>query len=121
MIDIYRRYTRLRETLVPYIVGAAREAGASGLPIVRPLAFLDREDPLLLDRWDQYLFGPDLLVAPLWRVGERDREVYFPRGRWRSLWDESVEYQGPATVTLDVPLDTIPVFIRGDAPSPLDG
>ncbi len=118
LIAIYARYTRLRERLLPYIVAAASEA-ARGLPLVRPLPFFDRTDPALLDRWDQYLFGPDLLVAPVWSVGQRAREIYFPRGAWRSLWDESQRYDGPATVTVDVPLDTIPVFIRGDAPSPL--
>lgn len=119
MIEIYRRYTSLREQLLPYIVGAATRAGESGLPIVRPLSFLDRTDPELQDRWDQYLFGPDLLVAPIWRIGQRSREVYFPAGTWRSLWNESERFEGPATVELEAPLDTILVFIRGDAPSPL--
>jgi alpha-D-xyloside xylohydrolase len=114
MIDIYRRYTRLRETMLPYILAAAREAGESGLPIVRPMVFLDRNDPELLDRWDQYLFGPDLLVAPAWRVGQRSRDVYLPRGSWRSLWDETVRYEGPVTISVEAPLDTIPVFVRGE-------
>jgi alpha-glucosidase (family GH31 glycosyl hydrolase) len=119
MIEIYRRYTTLREELLPYIVDAAAQAGKSGLPIVRPLSFLDRTDPNLQDRWDQYLFGPDLLVAPIWRIGQRSREVYFPAGKWRSLWDESSQFEGPATVELNAPLDTILVFIRGDARSPI--
>jgi alpha-glucosidase (family GH31 glycosyl hydrolase) len=119
MIEIYRRYTSLREQLLPYIVDAAAQAGESGLPIVRPLSFLDRNDPELQDRWDEYLFGPDLLVAPIWRVGQRSREVYFPAGSWRSLWDESMRFEGPTTVELEAPLATILVFIRGDAPSPL--
>lgn len=119
MIGIYRRYTRLRAEMLPYIVAAAREAGESGMPIVRPLVFLAPEDPEVLDRWDEYLFGPDLLVAPVWRVGQRSREVYLPAGRWRSLWDESVTHDGPLEITVDVPLDTIPVFIRGDAASPI--
>lgn len=118
MIEIYRRYTRLRHELVPYIVAAAREA-RSGMPLARPLVFLDRNDPELQDRWDQYLFGPDLLVAPVWRIGQRSREVYFPRGRWRNFWDERQVYEGPARVTFPVPLDTILVFVRGDAPHPL--
>lgn len=118
MIDIYRRYTRLREDLNPYIVAAARAAGERGLPIVRPMVFLDRGDPLLRDLWDQYLFGPDLMVAPVWRVGDREREVYFPAGSWRSLWDEGERYEGPVTVT--VPLDVIPVYLRGEVASPLN-
>jgi alpha-glucosidase (family GH31 glycosyl hydrolase) len=119
MIEIYRRYTQLRHGLQAYIVAAAREAGESGMPIVRPLAFLDREDPELQDRWDQYMFGPDLMVAPIWRIRQRSRDVYFPPGTWRSFWNEAERFEGPSTATFDVPLDTILVFIRGGAPSPL--
>jgi len=117
LIDIYRRYTQLRVTLQPYVVAAAREA-ATGLPIVRPMPFLDRTDRKLADRWDQYLFGPDLMVAPVWKVGQRSRPVYFPRGRWRSYWDPSKVYHGPRTVTLEAPLDTILVFERAGAAVP---
>jgi alpha-glucosidase (family GH31 glycosyl hydrolase) len=118
MIEIYRRYTRLRAELQPYLVAAAAEAGATGLPIARPLVFHDREDPRLGDVWDEYLFGPDLLVAPVWRTGARRREVVFPRGSWRSFWDESERYQGPTVATVEAPLDRIPVFVRGDAARP---
>src|SRR5262245_23468479 len=117
MIDIYRRYTRLRVTLQPYIVAAAAEA-SSGMPIVRPMPFADRKDRKLGDLWDQYLFGPDLLVAPVWKVGQRSRTVYLPRGRWRSYWDPSKVLKGKRTITVDVPLDTIPVFVRAGADVP---
>lgn len=118
MIAIYRRYTRLRERLQPYLVAAARDAAASGLPLVRPLVFDWPDDPTVGDLWDQYLFGPDLLVAPVWRVGQRAREVYLPAGTWRSFWDASLVYQGPLTVTVDAALDEIPVFARADAVLP---
>jgi alpha-D-xyloside xylohydrolase len=117
MIDIYRRYTRLRVTLQPYIVAAAAEASA-GMPIVRPMPFADRKDRKLGDLWDQYLFGPDLLVAPVWKVGQRSRTVYLPRGKWRSYWDPSKMTKGKRTITVDVPLDTIPVFVRAGADVP---
>jgi len=121
MIDIYRRYTQLRVTLLPYIVSAAAQAGATGMPIVRPMPFFDREDPRLTDRWDQYMFGPDLMVAPIWHVGQRSREVYFPRGGWRSYWDPRQTYKGPGTITLPVPLDVILVFVREGASVPAPG
>jgi alpha-D-xyloside xylohydrolase len=118
MIEIYRRYTRLRVTLHDYIVAAARDAGQSGLPIVRPMVFLDRKDRRLGDRWDQYMFGPDLMVAPVWKVGERSRRVYFPRGTWHGYWNRAESVRGPATRTVAAPLDTIPVYVRGDAAVP---
>jgi alpha-glucosidase (family GH31 glycosyl hydrolase) len=117
MIDIYVRYTRLRQTLQPYIVAAAAEA-AQGMPIVRPMPFEDQKDHRLRDRWDQYLFGPDLLVAPVWKVGARSREVYLPRGRWRNYFDPSQVVDGPALLTVDVPLDAIAVFARDGAVVP---
>ena len=82
------------------------------------MPFENRKDRRLHDLWDQYLFGPDLLVAPVWRAGARSRAVYFPRGTWRSYWDPSVTFSGPGTRTLDVPLDTIPVFVRDGAVVP---
>lgn len=118
MIEIYRRYTQLRARLQPYIVRAAA-AAARGLPLVRPMPFLDPTDPALADLWDQYLFGPDLLVAPLWRSGARERSVYLPAGVWRSLWEPSELWRGPSTITVAAPLDVIPVFVRSDASSPL--
>jgi alpha-D-xyloside xylohydrolase len=118
MVEIYRRYTRLRETLLPYVVAAAREAGATGLPVVRPMPFYDRSDPRLRDLWDEYLFGPDLLVAPVWRTGERARSVYFPRGRWRSYWNAGEVHEGGTTAVVAAPLDVIPAFVRDGAEVP---
>jgi alpha-glucosidase (family GH31 glycosyl hydrolase) len=118
MIDIYKRYVVLRHALQPYIVAAAREAGRTGMPIVRPLVFAFRDDPAVANLWDQYLFGPDLLVAPVWRIGQRSREVYLPRGTWRNYWNDAERFEGPTTLTVDVPLDSIPVFVRGDAAVP---
>jgi alpha-glucosidase (family GH31 glycosyl hydrolase) len=115
MIEIYRRYTSLRETLLDYIAAAAREAGASGMPIARPMIFAFPDDERVLDMWDQYMFGPDLMIAPLWRVGDRSREVYFPAGRWTSYWDESISVEGPLAMTVQAPLDTIPVYVRDGA------
>jgi alpha-D-xyloside xylohydrolase len=117
LIDIYRRYTTLRETLQPYVVAAAA-AAAQGLPIVRPMPFEDRKDRRLRDRWDEYLFGPDLLVAPVWQTGARSREVYLPKGRWRNYFEPSETFGGRATITVDVPLDAIPVFVREGAVVP---
>ncbi|HEV7730981.1 MAG TPA: TIM-barrel domain-containing protein [Candidatus Binatia bacterium] len=117
LIDIYRKYTQLRVTLQPYVTAAAQQA-ASGMPIVRPMPFADRRDRRLVDLWDQYLFGPDLLVAPVWKVGQRSREVYLPRGTWRSYWNPSQVFQGRRRITVDVALDAIPVFVRDGAVVP---
>lgn len=118
LIEIYRLYSTIRVRLVDYIAAAAAEAAQTGMPIARPMVFYDRADPELRDMWDQYLFGPDLLVAPVWRSGQREREVYLPKGAWRDWWDPAKTYEGPKRVTVDAPLGRIPVFVRGDADVP---
>jgi alpha-glucosidase len=112
LIEIYRRYVRLHHDLVPYIVAHAEGPARRGLPVARALVFDFPDDPNVRDLWDQYLFGPDLLVAPVWEIGRREREVYLPAGRWEDFWDRSRSWEGPLTIQVDVPLDAIPVFVR---------
>jgi alpha-glucosidase (family GH31 glycosyl hydrolase) len=82
------------------------------------MPFADRTDRTVENLWDQYLFGPDLLVAPVWQVGQRQRTVYLPAGTWRSYWDRSRVWEGKRTITVDAPLDVIPVFVRDGAVVP---
>ena len=103
-MEIYRRYTKLRESLLPYLVALAHAAGETGMPMVRPLVFEFPDDEQVLDRWDQYMFRPDLMVAPVWKSGDRARSVYFPAGTWTSYWDPSVAIHGPVEVIVDAPL-----------------
>ena len=57
-------------------------------------------------------------MARVWKVGERQRTVYLPRGKWRSYWDRWQKFHGRRSVTVDVPLGTIPVFVRDGAEVP---
>jgi alpha-glucosidase (family GH31 glycosyl hydrolase) len=118
MIAIYRRYTRLHHDLIPYTMRHAELASQTGMPIARPLVFAYPDDPAVRDRWDEYLYGDDLLIAPVWRNGDRAREVYLPAGRWEDFWDGSRSFDGPSTITVDAPLDVIPVFVRAGAEIP---
>ncbi|MBX3025322.1 glycoside hydrolase family 31 protein [bacterium] len=115
MIAIYRRYVRLHHDLIPYTMRQAETAARSGLPIARPLVFAWPDDAAVADRWDEYLFGEDLLVAPVWQNGARRRDIYLPAGRWEDFWDATRTFDGPQTITVDAPLDVIPVFVRADA------
>jgi len=114
MIKIYGRYTRVHARLVDYTYALARKAHETGDPVARPLGFDWPEDPKVANLWDEYLYGPALLVAPVWKIGSRSREVYLPRGKWIDLWDQSKKYEGPTTIKVEVPLDKIPVYIRAD-------
>lgn len=109
---------RLRERLRPYIHDQMRAAAQSGLPPMRPL-FVDH--PTDGPSWtvdDEFLFGPDLLVAPVAEPGVREREVYLPPGSWVDA-ATGVEHTGGVVVTAAAPIDRIPVFVRAGADLPL--
>ena len=111
--EIFRRYARLRYQLFPYLYACAHEAARTGLPVLRamPLAF-----PADINGYDkdlQYMLGPWLLVAPVYDESDR-RSVYLPAGRWTDFWTGQT-FDGPTTLTIHAPLDTLPVFVRGGA------
>ena len=60
---------------------------------------------------DQFLLGDSILVAPVWKQGERERCVVLPEGKW--LYLEKEEYTGGGTVTVPAPIDTLPYFVKG--------
>jgi Glycosyl hydrolases family 31/Domain of unknown function (DUF5110)/NPCBM-associated, NEW3 domain of alpha-galactosidase/IPT/TIG domain len=103
---------RLREALVPYTYALAWQANRTGLPITRPL-YLDY--PSLDAAYrnpGEYLYGPDVLVAPVTTPGSiASQRVWFPPGRWTDYFTGAT-YTGPSTATLQVPLDRMPVFVK---------
>jgi alpha-glucosidase (family GH31 glycosyl hydrolase) len=116
MIDIYRRYVVLHHALADYQQRLARDAHRTGAPLVRPLVFNYPNDPNVADRWDQWLLGNDLLVAPVWQSGARSRAVYLPKGKWVDFWDRSRVVEGPVELTEDVPLGRVPLFVKQGSP-----
>jgi hypothetical protein len=116
--EIARDYISLRYRLLPYFYTLAHENYETGVPIVRPLFFLDPLDPALAGRDDAFLLGRDLLVAPVVEDGQRQKDVYLPRGHWVDAWTDSL-YEGGQTVTVEAPLDRLPLFVRTGAILPL--
>ena len=81
--EIIRRYMYVREELKPYIMGQMKLAAEDGTPVMRPLFYDFCGDKNVYDIGDEYMFGPDLLVAPVVELGARKRMVYLPEGcRW---------------------------------------
>ncbi|OWY59725.1 hypothetical protein B7486_73035 [cyanobacterium TDX16] len=106
------RAAALHDALAPYVEALVAQGHEDGLPPVRPLAFRYGDQRESLDRWDQYLLGDDLLVAPVTEAGVRERSVWFPPGRWVSIWDHDEVVEGPLEVVVDAPLDRIPLYVR---------
>lgn len=113
-----RDFIRLRYALLPYHYTLAWEHATTGQPLMRPLAFLDPNDPSLLDRHDAYLWGDALLVAPVVKPGVRTSRVDLPRGVWFDYWTGK-RHVGPARVQVATPLHRIPVFARAGAFLPM--
>ncbi len=132
-IDNWRRYAKLRTQLYPYIAAAAATYRRSGMPIMRHLALTNPGDRRAVAQDDEFLFGPDLLAAPVLEPGARERDLYLPGGRWIDLW-RSARYvegtgglrlgsatllHGRREVTVPAPLDELPLLVRAGAVLPL--
>ena len=115
---ICRRYLELRYRLIPYLYSAVHEANATGLPILRALWLHYPDDPAAVATADQYLFGRDLLVAPVVERGATERRVYLPRGAWYDFWT-GARIEGGRTIVRPVDLATVPLYVRAGTVLPL--
>jgi alpha-glucosidase (family GH31 glycosyl hydrolase) len=133
-LPVWRRYAKLHTQLYPYVQAAVDEYYATGMPVMRHHALSYPDDAEAMARDDQYLFGPDLLVAPVYVEGATTRELYLPAGRWIEFW-RAVDYiessgdfvlrtdaaviEGGRSITVDAPITEIPIFVRAGAKIPL--
>jgi alpha-D-xyloside xylohydrolase len=116
-LDIYRTFARLHTRLYPYTDSAANDVCNRGMPIIRPLALAFPDDSTACEQRFEYLFGPDLLVAPMFQGGTR-RSVYLPRGRWIDFWSGEL-HDGPRTIEAEAPLERMPLYVREGAVVPM--
>ncbi len=115
-LDVYRKYAVLHMSLFPYRYAAAQEAAKTGMPIMRALALLYQDDVHARQAKDEYMFGPDMLIAPVVDENTR-RPVYLPAGEWVDYWT-GTQTTGGQTVVVDAPVDMIPVYVRAGAVIP---
>jgi alpha-glucosidase len=106
-----RRAATLHSEMGEEILGLAREAARTGEPIVRSLEYQYPHEGYV-DIDDQFLLGPDIVVAPVLEKGARRREIVFPPGQWKGEDDSIVE--GPTTLEVDAPLERLPRYRRID-------
>lgn len=109
--EICKKYMNLRERMRPYVTELMKEAHEKGTPIMRPLFYDFPEDQKAWEIEDQYMFGPNVLVAPILYEDVRERTLYLPKGTWRNINDHK-EYQGNQMVTVAAPIDELPVFVK---------
>jgi alpha-D-xyloside xylohydrolase len=117
--EIISDLLHLREGLRPYIMEQMNAAHQKGTPPMRPLFYDFPEDVTSWDVEDQFMFGPDLLVAPILFEGTASRKVYLPAGNsWRNPWDGE-SFNGGQWIMATAPLHQIPLYLRGDAILPI--
>lgn len=113
--EILARFIHLREALRPYVRDLMRQAHEDGAPVMRPMFYAYPGDELCWTVDDQYLFGDDVIVAPVVQTGSTSRAVFLPSG---TKWTEAVTgyvHDGGRTIAAEAPLDLIPLFVRDGA------
>ncbi len=107
---ICRQYIQLRYRLLPYIFAQAERCVRESLPMMRALVVDYQDDPTTFNLSDQFLFGDDLLVAPIVTEDPR-RKVYLPAGTWTCWWT-GARLRGARWIDIQADLETIPLYIR---------
>lgn len=106
-----RQAIKLRYEFLPYNYTLAWEYSTLGIPPVRPMNYYASSPGILDDLGDQYLWGKDVLVAPVLSEGVTSRLVYLPEGKWANYYNGEV-WNGNTSITASAPLGSIPVYIR---------
>ncbi len=115
--SIVRPYFNLRYQLLPYNYTLAWENTTYGYPLARQMNFFeDRKD--WQEIGDQYLWGSNFLVAPVYDSAARTRTLILPPGKWIDFWDNTV-FQGDRKVTVDAPLEKLPLFVKSGSIIPM--
>ena len=123
ILETYKFYSHLHLDLFSYIFTYAQIASQTGITIMRAMPFAFPQDPGI---WNtlvehEYMFGPDLLIAPVYFGHTKKWQVYLPQGKWCDFWSGAA-LQGGSDCIVDAGLDQIPVFARAGAIIPfLDG
>jgi alpha-D-xyloside xylohydrolase len=116
---ILEKYLRLRYELMPYIYSLGYRTWLTGAPNMRALFMDFPNDPEAANLRDEYMFGPAFLVAPVTDQGATSRKVYLPAGTdWYNYWTNE-RVKGGQTVSVDAPIETIPLFVRAGSVIPL--
>ena len=115
--DLPLRIIRERYRWLPYNYTLAYENAKEGLPLVRPLGFYESDNRI--NRFDkvsdQYLWGRDVMVAPVMEQGATSRDITFPEGTWVDINTPSNRYNAYTTISYNAPLEVLPVFARAGA------
>lgn len=110
--EICKEYLQIRENMRDYTRSLMKEAHEKGTPVMRTLFYEFPQDSHAWEVEDEFLFGGDVLVAPILYENQRQREVYLPAGvQWKNIWTGNI-YEGGQSISVDAPIEQIPLFTK---------
>ena len=110
--EIMVKFIRIREMMRDYTRSIMKEAHETGAPVMRALFYEFPEDAACWDINDAYMFGPDILVAPICHEKAMKREVYLPAGTIFVHAGTGKPYEGGKWYEIEADIHTLPVFLR---------
>lgn len=117
VLDIYRKYVKLRYHWIPYFYDLFRETEQTGAPVMRPLVYQYERDETARTCNDEFMVGDRILVAPVVNQGAVKRMVYLPEGDWYDYWTDE-RFTGPLWLIKDAPLDVCPIYMKAGGAVP---
>lgn len=111
VFEILKELVKLRERLRPYVEKHMRIASEQGVPVMRPMFYDFPDDEICYTLGEQYMFGDDILFAPVTEQGSNKKTVYLPKGRWVLTKDKKV-YEGCKEYTIEVALNEFAAFVK---------
>ncbi len=112
--DVYKimkHYLDIRNGMKDYVEGLMKEASENGSPLIRTMFYENADDEKCWNCPNQYMFGPDYVVAPVMAKGVTEMDVYLPAGTWKDI-HTGEQFEGKQNVTVKTPLEIMPVFKR---------
>jgi alpha-glucosidase (family GH31 glycosyl hydrolase) len=119
VVPTFARYANVRMNLVPYLYTEADDSATTGVPMMRAMSLAFPDDPDAAQYDQQYMFGSQLLVAPITNQGQTVKDVYLPAGEWYDFWNGG-RASGEGVKMYDAGPDGIPVYARAGAVIPLN-
>lgn len=119
IISHFAKYTNTRMNLLPYIYSEAKKSSDTGVPMMRAMALEYPADSNTYGLTEQYMFGDNLLVAPVVNQGETNKSVYLPAGDWIDFW-WGAQRPGGRTISYYAGVDDIPVFVKAGSILPMN-
>lgn len=116
---MFKKYAKLHVQFFPYIYTLVKEGKEKGIPVARSLYLHYPNDVNTISIKNQFLLGDRVMVAPILDSGAVNRTVYFPAGTWYDFWSGTIAAEGPTTLTVNAPLNHLPIFVKEGTILPL--